>query len=1107
MKKLSETTVRKLIRCSVLLLVLHFSAEAVFPQFTELSRENMISEGKFYFKDGILYSDAIVVKFRERVIDVPIGERHVNANSVRGEFQAVKGLFDRMDQKYGAADIIKQVPTARWGDVTRVNRATGQPVTIIDLSQLYTIRYPAPVPVDSTVNAFLNMPEVEFAHEPVSIVLYNEPNDPQYTAGLQWSLQIIKAHEAWEITHGSSKIYIGIVDEGTLKLHEDLQGKIDGGNHFLAGGVHGTKVAGVAAAMTNNEKGVASLGWDIRLYTYGVPDGDFSSPGEESYMADNIVLAANSTDVINLSWGTNRLAVLGDFPPECNKPEVAIGKGAGIPHNYQSISNAISNAITQGVVVVAAVGNNSINDNAGLVAGCHPQAAEVPWFDYPSSYEGVIGVSATKLNSGVEKFVDGWNYGSFVDVSAPGYNITTTVNGGYLSISGTSASAPLVSALAALILSIDSSRTPAQVEEILKSTTNKIGQYTYNAAGRNDYMGFGRINAFKAVSFGTQTFPPSTTWTQDVVLGGDIYLSGVNTVNSGVKMTILPGATLHFENGARLTIKGQLIAEGTAGNKITFRSINDNVPAASWDHIDLDFRAGPEAPTSIKYVHVQDCNIGVLGRYANNAVVENSTFQNCKIGPYAWYSATGTTNRMQILNNTITNNTRHGIYSYYSNPIISGNTATGTNDPSSNYGFGIYLRSSSAIVGNNTVTGSERDGIQAFGSGVAKMYYSVSNPLGGYNTITDNSDNGVLVAKWATPILGIQQSSNGFNTIKNNTNFQVRNNTGTKIMAECNYWGGAPSQTYFSGLVDYQPFLSQTSCFDNPAMLDFDWIYALFEPSPTELLAQNDVVRDAIVEATTKFTVGDYSGALQQFRAVVKDYPNSDGMYYALTLAYESFKELGKRQELRGYLTGLSNQQANSKVKRFGKMLLVHDLEGNSEFSEALSLGNEILSDNPSDVEANQILFSQGMIYAGGLDDPNKAAAKFNEIIRRFPGTDEAAFAAEQLEYLDWDGLGKKAIGPGADNNSLPIEYSLSNNYPNPFNPETRIEFALPEAGLTRLIIYDLRGREVAILVDGELSAGIHNLTWDASKAASGIYFYRLTSGSFVATRKMVLLK
>ena len=85
--------------------------------------------------------------------------------------------------------------------------------------------------------------------------------------------------------------------------------------------------------------------------------------------------------------------------------------------------------------------------------------------------------------------------------------------------------------------------------------------------------------------------------------------------------------------------------------------------------------------------------------------------------------------------------------------------------------------------------------------------------------------------------------------------------------------------------------------------------------------------------------------------------------------------------------------------------------------------------------------------------------------------------------------------------------FHLIQNYPNPFNPETRIDFALPEAGLTRLTIYDIRGREVVRLIDGELSAGYHELKWDASDAASGIYFYRLTSGDFVKTKKMLLLK
>ncbi|MCH7495967.1 MAG: T9SS type A sorting domain-containing protein [Candidatus Marinimicrobia bacterium] len=98
-------------------------------------------------------------------------------------------------------------------------------------------------------------------------------------------------------------------------------------------------------------------------------------------------------------------------------------------------------------------------------------------------------------------------------------------------------------------------------------------------------------------------------------------------------------------------------------------------------------------------------------------------------------------------------------------------------------------------------------------------------------------------------------------------------------------------------------------------------------------------------------------------------------------------------------------------------------------------------------------------------------------------------------------------VAPSGETTGLPEKMDLLQNYPNPFNPETRIDFALPEAGLTRLIIYDLLGREVVRLIDGELSAGYHERKWDASESASGIYFYRLTSGDFVQTRKMLLLK
>ncbi len=88
-----------------------------------------------------------------------------------------------------------------------------------------------------------------------------------------------------------------------------------------------------------------------------------------------------------------------------------------------------------------------------------------------------------------------------------------------------------------------------------------------------------------------------------------------------------------------------------------------------------------------------------------------------------------------------------------------------------------------------------------------------------------------------------------------------------------------------------------------------------------------------------------------------------------------------------------------------------------------------------------------------------------------------------------------------------PAEFAVTQNYPNPFNPVTRIEYALPENCRVRLSVYNARGQRVAILVNGEQTAGHKTVTWDASGLASGIYFYRLRAGDFTAGGKMVLLK
>lgn len=98
-------------------------------------------------------------------------------------------------------------------------------------------------------------------------------------------------------------------------------------------------------------------------------------------------------------------------------------------------------------------------------------------------------------------------------------------------------------------------------------------------------------------------------------------------------------------------------------------------------------------------------------------------------------------------------------------------------------------------------------------------------------------------------------------------------------------------------------------------------------------------------------------------------------------------------------------------------------------------------------------------------------------------------------------------MGIGNNGSEIPNGFNLAQNFPNPFNPSTTIEFSIPEKNNVSLKIYNMNGQVVTMLVNGEYSAGTHKIQWNATDFASGVYFYTLNTNNFSQTKRLVLIK
>jgi len=362
-----------------------------------------------------------------------------------------------------------------------------------DLTRTFQARISSQADPIEVARRLSRIPGVAYAEPRVMHWLTSEPNDSLYGMAGQNYFQFQNIPAAWQVTTGSEDVVIAIVDSGVDYTHPDLSSKLwrnpqpgrarelfpnifaevqndtIGWNFWDSGPVfnpvqnndpmatassHGTHVAGIAAAATNNSIGVASAGYNSR-YMAIKTGGTVWEPRAIGFGYEGILYAAvNGAHVINCSFGSTFESQFG--------------------------RDVVNFATSLGSLVVGAAGNTRGED-----------------FFFPASYENVLAVTSVETGSGLISNFATFNIG--LDVAATGRSLLSTIPGArYAFNTGTSMAAPVVSGVAALLMHARPDWSPAQVHGQIRSAANP---WIYNAnASQYDYrLGRGLLDAGKAL--------------------------------------------------------------------------------------------------------------------------------------------------------------------------------------------------------------------------------------------------------------------------------------------------------------------------------------------------------------------------------------------------------------------------------------------------------------------------------------------------------------------------------------------------------------------------------------------------------------------------------
>lgn len=1031
--------------------------------------------------------------------------------------------FDALAQKYQIVDLVQMHPYVKdptWNDKG------------IYLQNHYRIWLASDELIDAAVMELSKNPHLVYAELEAINRQKFVPNDPMVPQ--QYAHSRLQSFDAWDYVMGSSDVIVAITDSGVKWNHPDLRsniwinpaespgmtinwaaGTITGGNGQDAGeggnkiddlvgwdfvgndnnpiqnyasNDHGTHVAGCAGAVGHNAIGVVGTSPIVSiLCCKGAPDNTPSSGVQYAY--DQVKYAGEvGAHIINASWG---------------------GPGSG------TYPNSIVNYVTAlGATVIAAAGNDNTEHTAS-------------YQDFPADCTNALNVAATNVSDTKASFSD---FGEPIDISAPGDGILSTIIGGngYAPYSGTSMASPVVSGVAALVKALHPEYTPLQLRNRLMYTADPIDALNPGYEGK---LGAGRINAFTATMYDKipNIIKEEMTVTEingdgdgvanpgelvgisvklgNVVTGHDVLWMDAQNLVATLR-TNYPGVSL-VDSVSTYGQSGYLFAGSSAWNTTTFTFNSVSSLPSEPIPFELSIRAnnGAEFPYSktiafdVKLSMVQaGWPVNAGGASTGSAIlvdINGNGTQEVVFGDQM--------SKVNIAQST-------GVTQIANFPLnmpanVVGSIAMSNLQGNNSFGFAASLSSNHVAAFNSNGSqlwsipagGNLRNGpiiATLTGAGSPKVIAVTQNG----NLVVLNAD-GSYMPNFPVSLTGAFLAPPAVADLNGDGNleilvcsltgslFAINPLTGQNIAGfPVALTGGSQNAITIANIdSDNHPeILITTSTSGYLYAINHDGtvlfqknIASQIKTSPVVADVNNDGVKEIIViTGTGNVHIMDLSGV---------DKPGSP-------------------------IAVANNVECTPVVARFDgdnyagiifgdAVGLLHSvrLDGTESPNFPINLGGTIkISAALADIDLD-----------GDLDIviPNNAAMFVVDVKR----------PAQSIEWACYMGNYNRSGNifqstPNQDETTPAFVTELKGAFPNPFNPSTTLSFSIQAAAAVSLDVYNQKGQKVRSLSQGMMNAGEHQIVWNGDddsgrQVASGLYFYRMKSGKYSSTRKMIMMK